>query len=159
MSTNGKQPSQLWQQSNNTADAPRAVIFVKNGDYDFGSEEQTLRAYNVSIVGESREGVILHGNPHRYLQPHHLYPQRTGTYFQDLTIRNDLDFGADKRQGVGAAFYGGNKDILSNVALQSIQDTYVTGSQELSRPLLHPRFCRLYLRWRRPLLRPLRHHP
>ena len=124
--------------SNNTADAPRAVIFVKNGDYDFGSEEQTLRAYNVSIVGESREGVILHGNRTGISNPIISTRNATGTYFQDLTIRNDLDFGADKRQGVGAAFYGGNKDILSNVALQSIQDTYVTGSQSyLDRCFIH----------------------
>lgn len=115
--------------SNTSADAPRTVIFVRNGDYDFGSEEQTFTCHNVSVIGESRDGVILHGNRTGISNPIISTRKATGTYFQDLIIRNDLDFGADKRQGVGAAFYGGTKDILANVALQSIQDTYVTGNQ------------------------------
>ncbi len=115
--------------SNTSADAKRAVIFVRNGDYDFGSEEQTFTCHNVSVIGESRDGVILHGNRTGISNPVISTRKASGTYFQDLIIRNDLDFGSDKRQGVGAAFYGGTKDILANVALQSIQDTYVTGNQ------------------------------
>lgn len=117
-------------ESNKTADAPRRMIFVRNGSYDFGSEEQNLGStFNVSIVGESKEGVILHGNRTGISNPIISTRKATGTYFQDLTIRNDLDFGQETRVGVGVAFYGGTRDVLVNVALQSIQDTYVTGNQ------------------------------
>lgn len=113
--------------SNAKADAPRAVIFVRNGSYDFGPEEQTFTCFNVSVIGESREGVILHGNRSGISNPIISTRKATNTYFQDLTIRNDLDFGTGKRDGVGAAFYGGTKDVMKNVALQSYQDTQVTG--------------------------------
>ncbi len=115
--------------SNTSADAPRAVIFVKNGDYDFGAEEQHInRAYNVSVIGESREGVILHGNRTGISNPVVSSRYSSDIYFQDLTIRNDLDWGKE-RGGVGVAFYGGNSDILRNVELQSQQDTYVSGEK------------------------------
>lgn len=117
-------------ETNANADATRAVIFVRNGSYDFGTEEQNLgHTYNVSVIGESREGVILHGTRSGISSPVISTRQANGTFFQDLTMRNDLDFGKDKRSGVGVALYGGTKDMLVNVALQSIQDTYVTGNQ------------------------------
>lgn len=116
--------------TNNTADAKRAVIFVKNGDYDFGAEEQLIgrNLHNISIIGESREGVLLHGNRTGISNPVISSRYSTGTYIQDVTMRNDLDFDKD-RAGVGVAFYGGNADILCNVELQSQQDTYVSGEK------------------------------
>jgi len=114
--------------ANAKAGSPRSVIFVRNGSYDFGAEEQTFRCHNVSVIGESRTGVILHGNRSGISNPVISTRYASGTYFQDLTMRSDLDFGTGKRNGVGVALYGGAKDILVNVTLQSYQDTYVTGS-------------------------------
>ncbi len=112
--------------SNGSESAVRKVIFVKNGDYDFGAVEQNLKAYNVSIIGESRDGVILHGNRSGITNPILQVNSTGGNYFQDFTIRNDLDW-QKERAGVGVAFSGGKKAVLKNVAMQSQQDTQVTG--------------------------------
>lgn len=120
--------------TNTSADAAPVVIYVLNGDYDFGSEEQTFRCYNVSVVGESREGVLLHGNRTGISNPVVSTRYATNTYMQDLTIRNDYDFpivsvthNKDDRKGVSVAHYGGKKDVMKQVTLQAIQDTQVTG--------------------------------
>ncbi|MBQ5983346.1 MAG: hypothetical protein IJL54_14415 [Prevotella sp.] len=112
--------------SNGSNTATRKIIFVRNGDYDFGSEEQSLKAYNVSIIGESRDGVILHGNRDGISNPVLNINNTGGNYLQDFTIRNDKDFGK-ARSGVGVAISGGKKVIMKNIAMQSQQDTQVTG--------------------------------
>lgn len=112
--------------SNNSANAERKVIFVRNGDYDFGSKEQSLKAYNVSIVGESQEGVVLHGNRSGITNPVLQVNSTGGNYFQDFTVRNDLDW-QKARAGVGVAFSGGKHAVLKNITMQSQQDTQVTG--------------------------------
>ena len=114
---------------NTSADAPRKTIFIKNGDYDFGSAEQKLTAYNVSLIGESRDGVVLHGLRDGISNPVLNLRDRSGFYLQDLTVRNDYDYGADKLKGVAVAIYGGNKTAMRNVRMQSTQDTQVTGER------------------------------
>ncbi|NDW12159.1 hypothetical protein D0T50_04545 [Bacteroides sp. 214] len=113
--------------SNTKTDSPRKVIFVRNGDYDFGSEEQTLRAHNVSIIGESQTDVLIHGKREGISNPVFSTRNATNTYMQDFTVRNDFNFGTDNYRGVAVAHYGGKKDIMKNMILQSYQDTQVTG--------------------------------
>lgn len=115
--------------ANTQADAPRKTIFIKNGDYDFGAAEQRLTAYNVSLIGESRDGVMLHGLREGISNPVLNLRDRTGFYLQDLTVRNDYDYGAEKLKGVAVAIYGGNKTAMRNVRMLSNQDTQVTGER------------------------------
>ncbi len=116
--------------TNKTADAARTIIYVLNGDYDLGSTALNIcNFYNVALVGESQDGVLIHG-----LQTGISYPvlstrYSTNVYMENFTLRNDLDFGKAERAGVGAAHYGGNLDIFKNVTLQSIQDTEVSGER------------------------------
>lgn len=114
-------------QSNTSATSTRKIIFIKNGDYDLGETGQQITGYNVSLIGESRDGVIVHGNRTGISNPVLNLRDRTGFYLQDLTVRNDLDYGANEFKGVGVAVYGGNKTIMKNVRLLSNQDTQVTG--------------------------------
>lgn len=108
----------------------RVTIFLKNGDYDFGeNNEQRINRGNVSLIGQSRDGVILHGTRTGISNPILNIRDREGFYLQDLTVRNDLDFRAKARKGVGVAIYGGNKTIMKNVCMQSQQDTQVTGER------------------------------
>ncbi len=116
-------------ESNTSTDAIRKTIFIKNGDYDFGSEEQRLTAYNVSLIGESRDGVILHGNRDGISNPVLNLRDRTGFYLQDLTVRNDNNFGKEEKGGVAVAIYGGDKTVMKNVRMLSNQDTQVTGNR------------------------------
>lgn len=115
--------------SNAEADAPAAVIFVRNGDYDFGGEEQTFRCHNVALIGESRDGVILHGNRSGISNPVISTRYTTNMYLQDLTLRNDYDWGKP-RTGVGVALTSGNREVGINLSLQSQQDTQVTDGNQ-----------------------------
>ena len=111
-------------------DLERVTIFMKNGDYDFGeNNEQRINRGYVSIIGQSRDGVLIHGTRTGISNPILNIRDREGFYLQDLTARNDLDFRAAARKGVGVAIYGGNKSIMKNVCMQSQQDTQVTGER------------------------------
>lgn len=114
-------------ESNKQKGSARKVIFVKNGDYDFGSTEQNMKAYNVSIIGESMEGVVLHGLRSDISNPVMQINNTGGDYFQDFTIRNDKDFDKSSRVGVGVALSGGKQAVFKHIAMQSQQDTQVTG--------------------------------
>lgn len=127
--------------SNNTAGAPRHIIFLKNGDYDLGTSTAEApilhlnKAYNVSIIGEDRDNVIVHGNISGISYPVFSTRNSTNIYMENFTIRNDLDWGCFDAEGngsgvgVGVAHYGGKRDIMVNMRLQSNQDTQVTGEQ------------------------------
>ncbi|MDE6611730.1 MAG: hypothetical protein K2K22_04125, partial [Muribaculaceae bacterium] len=124
--------------TNSNADSDLTVIYLLNGDYDLGADTngtsttQALhlnRLYNVALIGESEEGVLIHGT--RFGISYAVLSTRysTNIYMQNLTIRNDADFGGAHTAGVAVAHYGGNLDIMRNVTLQSHQDTQVTGER------------------------------
>ncbi len=121
--------------SNKTA--ARKTIFIKNGDYDLGSvmdgdnylTVRWLNANNVSLIGESRDGVLIHGYSTGISNPVLNLRYGQGFYLQDLTVRNDFDYGTGDLKGVAVAIYGGNKTIMKNVRMLSDQDTQVTGER------------------------------
>ena len=119
--------------SNNNASAPRKTIFLKNGDYNMGTTELRLSGYNISLIGESRDGVIIRGQRSGISNPTVNLRDRTGFYLQDLTLLNDLNYYLplqDKEStngGVAVAVYGGDKTVMKNVLLLGTQDTQVTG--------------------------------
>lgn len=121
-------------ESNTSAAAARKTIFIQNGEYDLGAEVGSgkslvkLSCYNVSLIGESRDGVILYGETDGISNPVLNLRDRTGFYLQDLTIKNTHDYGNGLfNGGVAVAVYGGDKTIMKNVRLLSNQDTQVTG--------------------------------
>lgn len=107
----------------------RFRIFVKNGTYDAGTDITELRAKNVSLIGQSREGVIIrnkNGTGISTSSTIHIERNVTGFYAQDLTICNAYDYKA--KPGVAVALYDrSDKSIYRNVKLLSHQDTQVTG--------------------------------
>ena len=126
--------------SNKTADAARKTVFLKNGNYSYGTLTGTYQynvslkidnwndIYNVSLIGESKDGVLIEGTTDGITSSTLNLGNGTGIYLQDMTIRNNYDYpAADK--GVSVAVTGGNKAILKNVAMQACQDTYVTGKR------------------------------
>ena len=111
-------------------DLERITIFMKDGDYDFGeNNEQRINRGYVSLIGQSRDGVLIHGTRTGISNPILNIRDREGFYLQDFTARNDLDYRAAARKGVGVAIYGGNKSVFKNVCMQSQQDTQVTGER------------------------------
>ena len=130
--------------TNTTADAKPFIIFVRNGDYDLGSDVvdgnspsesdvclHIKNAWNVSLIGESRDGVLIHGTRTGISNPIFSTRYSHNTYIADLTLRNDFDYNdvvaGGSRKGVSVAHYGGYKDIMVNVTMQAVQDTQVTG--------------------------------
>ncbi len=133
-------------QTNTTPDCETTVIYILNGDYDLGSDLvyngnevsssessdvclSLNKLYNVSLIGESQDGVIIHGSRTGISNPIFSTRYSTNIYMENFTLRNDLDFGKTGRIGVGVAHYGGNLDIMKNITLQSQQDTQVTGER------------------------------
>ena len=119
--------------SNNNASAARKTIFLKNGDYNMVLDELRISGYNISLIGESRDGVIIRGQRGGISNPTVNLRDRTGFYLQDLTLLNDLNYYKplqDKETadgGVAVAVYGGDKTVMKNVLLLGTQDTQVTG--------------------------------
>ena len=120
--------------SNTSTSATRKTIFIKNGDYDFGDfvgqgkSCAQLKCYNVSLIGESRDGVILHGDADGISNPVLNLRDKTGFYLENLTVKNDRDYGNGLfNGGVAVAIYGGDKTVMKNVRMLSNQDTQVTG--------------------------------
>ena len=116
--------------SNNSSSAARKTIFLKNGDYNLGSSESTVQwvnAHNVSFIGESRDGVVIRGTSTGISNPVLNLRYGSGFYLQDLTVKNDFDYGTGSFNGVSVAIYGGDKTIMKNVRMLSNQDTQVTG--------------------------------
>lgn len=111
-------------------------IFLPNGVYDFGEECLTqITKNNVSIIGESMEGTIIRNAPDIHdegisktatiLIPGNV----SNTYFQDLTIQNDLNYFAALAAGLEGARAvclqdRGTQTICKNVRMLSNQDTY-----------------------------------
>ncbi len=116
--------------SNKAADAERATILILDGDYNFGTNnEQRLRCNNVSLIGQSRNGVLLHGVRDGISNPIINIRDQSGFYLQDLTLQNDHDFGTNEGVIQAVAIYGGNKTIMKNVRMHGNQDTQVTGER------------------------------
>lgn len=116
----------------NDKNASRKTVFLKNGDYNLGSSNETVRwvrSHNLSLIGESRDGVIIHGTSDGISNPVLNLRYWQGFYLQDLTVRNDKNYGLDDKSGVAVAIYGGDKTIMKNVRMQSNQDTQVTGDR------------------------------
>lgn len=120
--------------SNTSASSARKTIFIKNGEYNLGTEVGTgkslvqLKCYNVSLIGESRDGVILYGETDGISNPVLNLRDKSGFYLQDLTVKNTHDYGNGLfNGGVAVAVYGGDKTIMKNVRMLSNQDTQVTG--------------------------------
>lgn len=119
--------------ANNNASAARKTIFLKNGDYNMELTELRISGYNISLIGESRDGVIIRGQRSGISNPTVNLRDRTGFYLQDLTLLNDLNYYLplqDKETtngGVAVAVYGGDKTVMKNVRMLSAQDTQVTG--------------------------------
>lgn len=117
-------------ETNKTADSPRYRIFIKNGEYEM-SGETTITGYNISLIGQSREGVrIFHKGNGGIKGDATIADNGTNTYMQDFTVEHT---GSGVRngnnRGVCVAFAGGNKSILKNVEMISGQDTYLTGAR------------------------------
>ena len=111
-------------------------IFLPNGLYDLGETVlTTISKNNISIIGQSMEGTIIKNAPDAKTESIdktatiRIAKNTSGTYLQDLTIQNALDYyKADNGRAV-ALWDQGTKTVCKNVKLLSYQDTYYSNLQ------------------------------
>lgn len=120
--------------TNAKPDATRAFVYIPNGLYDFKQTcLTTLSADNVSLIGQSQQGVIIRNAPDKEDEGINktatLVITGQNSYLQDLTIQNALDYYNSGSAGRGVCLWDkGNRTICKNVRLLSYQDTYYTNN-------------------------------
>ena len=110
---------------------PGDKIFLPNGVYDLGEAVlTTISKNNISIIGQSMEGVIIKNAPDAKTESIDktatikINKNVSGTYLQDLTIQNALDYYKNDNGRAVALWDQGTKTVCKNVRLLSYQDTY-----------------------------------
>ena len=116
---------------NASSSASNKYIFLPNGTYDLGAVGMTkLSGHNVSIVGESENGVIIRSKmdvaDEGLGKASTLWFSNTqNAYMQDLTIQNAMEYYSGSAAGRAACLQDEGKwTIAKNVKLLSYQDTY-----------------------------------
>ena len=106
-------------------------IFLPNGTYDLGETcLTTISKNNISIIGQSIEGVIIKNAPDATKESIDktatikINKNVQGTYLQDLTIQNALDYYKNNNGRAVCLWDQGTQTVCKNVRLLSYQDTY-----------------------------------
>lgn len=106
-------------------------IFLPNGLYDLGETVlTTISKNNIAIIGQSMEGVRIKNAPDVKTESIdktatlRIAKNVSGTYIQDLTIQNALDYYKNNDGRAVALWDQGTKTVCKNVRLLSYQDTY-----------------------------------
>jgi hypothetical protein len=124
--------------NNASTASERIYIFVPDGLYDLGKLTLTrVSGHNIAVVGQSMEGTIIRNAPdvkdESISKTAVLQNRGTGNYFQDLTLKNDLDYYSAGEDGRGVCLQDkGTRTICNRVRMLSFQDTYYSdndGSQ------------------------------
>ena len=112
-------------------------IFPPNGVYDLGETVlTTISKNNIAIIGQSMEGVIIKNAPDAATESIDktatikINKNVAGTYMQDLTIQNALDYYKNDNGRAVALWDQGTKTVCKNVRLLSYQDTYYSNLQK-----------------------------
>ncbi len=118
--------------TNSTPEATPIKIFVPNGTYNLGETTLTkISGYNISIIGESQDGVIIVNAPDVSNEGINTTATFLNTssnlYMQDITLQNALDYYNSGSAGRAVCLDDrGNRNIYKRVKMLSYQDTYVT---------------------------------
>ena len=114
--------------ANSSTNAERSFIFLPNGTYDLGTATLTqISGHNISIIGESRDGVIIQNRPETESINGTATLKNTGTnnYLQDLTLDCIAPWNSSAGAERGVCLQdAGNKTICKNVYLKGLQDSY-----------------------------------
>ena len=120
---------------NANAAAERAYIFLPNGLYDLETKTLTqISGHNISIIGESMEGVVIKNRPVKEGIAITATLLNTGTnnYLQDLTLDCIAPYGTGddtKSAERGVCLQDkGNQTICKYVYLKGLQDSYYSNN-------------------------------
>ena len=125
---------------NSTPSGLRRFIFLKNGTYDYGEYKNpesgatpygrdTIKVDNISLIGQSTDGVVITIQPtmSSVSRTAPIVITGTGTYLQNITMRNDYDYSGNDGQAA-ALMDKGHHTIGKNMSFVSRQDTYYSNT-------------------------------
>ena len=111
-------------------------IFLPNGTYDLGHMTLTPIRAQISLIGQSMDGVLIQNHPlaSGMNNAETLVLKADNIYMQDLAIRCDVSYPTSIAHGVGIAVQvQGDKSIFQHVSLQGNQDTYYSNGAATQR--------------------------
>ena len=111
-------------------------IFLPDGTYDLGHETLTPINAQISLIGQSTDGVLIVNHPlaSGMNNAETLVLKADNIYMQDLSIRCDVSYPNSIAHGVGIAVQvQGDKSIFQHVSLQGNQDTYYSNGAATQR--------------------------
>ena len=117
-------------------DAERLYILIPDGLYDLGETVLTkITGHHIAFVGQSMQGTIIQNKPDAknegISKTAVLQNRGTGNIFQDLTLRNTLDYYACDAAGRAVTLHDkGSQTICNRVRLLSYQDTYYSDNDQ-----------------------------
>ena len=121
---------------NADTNAERLFILIPDGFYDLGQKVLTrITGNHVALIGQSMAGTVIQNCPDAKdegISKTAVFQNRgTGNYFQDLTLRNALDYYACGAAGRAVTLHDkGTQTVCNRVRLLSYQDTYYSDSEE-----------------------------
>ena len=122
-------------QRNDTVTAERLFIMIPDGVYDLGETTLTrISGHNIALVGESMTGTVIQNKPDVKIESISktavLQNRGTGNYFQDLTLKNALDYYNVEPDGRAVTLQDkGTRTICNRVRMLSYQDTYYSDNE------------------------------
>ena len=123
-------------QRNASLQSPRLYVIIPDGLYDLGDRVLTrITGHNIAFVGQSTQGTVIRNKPdyrNEGISKTAVFQNRgTGNYFQDLTLKNDLDYYACGAAGRAVTLHDkGTRTICNRVRLLSYQDTYYSDNEQ-----------------------------
>lgn len=117
-------------------DAERLYILIPDGFYDLGETVLTrVSGHNVALIGQSTEGTVIRNKPDVKIESISktavLQNRGENNYYQDLTLRNDLDYYSAVPDGRAVCLQDkGTRTICNRVRMLSYQDTYYSDNEK-----------------------------
>ena len=121
---------------NGNKDAKPLYILIPDGFYDLGERVLTrITGHHIALIGQSMSGTVIQNKPdvkNEGLSKTAVIQNRgSENYFQDLTLKNALDYYAAGAAGRAATLHDkGTHTICNRVRLLSYQDTYYSDNDQ-----------------------------
>ena len=121
---------EVANKKNAEKDSKPFYILIPDGFYDLGVTVLTkITGHNIALIGQSMDGTIIQNKPdikQEGISKTAVFVNRgSNNYFQDLTLKNDLDYYAAGSAGRAVTLQDkGTHTICNRVCLLSYQDTY-----------------------------------
>ena len=117
-------------------DSKPFFILIPDGFYDLGGTVLTkITGHNIALIGQSMTGTVIQNKPDikkEGISKTAIFQNRgSNNYFQDLTLRNALDYYAAGAAGRAVTLQDkGQRTICNRVRMLSYQDTYYSDNDQ-----------------------------